>query len=136
MTSGRLVGLAVGLCAVAGPVQAASQNPCAAAPPLPPDLVAEARAPHPFPTFCSIPPIPNDVRPAEGFKAAVDDIRDAETELAAQVGPETWSLSGTEDFAAAARSAAAPPPPMTTATDTEAFVRAMKKRATPPPRPR
>lgn len=136
MTSGRLTGLAAGLCVLAAPLSAAAATACDAPPPLPADLVAEARAPHPFPTFCSIPPIPTDVRPAAGFKTAVTDVRVAKADLAREVGPDHWSLDGTEAFAAGARSTAAPPPPMTTDQDTEAFLRAMKKRATPPPRPR
>ncbi len=134
MTGGPILGLGVALCLLAGHASAAAS--CAAPPPLPPDLVAEAKKPHPFPTYCSIPPIPTDVRSAEGFKAAVQDVELAKSELAAQVADERWSLSGTDTFAAGARSTAAPPPPMPSETDTEAFLKAMKKRATPPPRPR
>ena len=129
-----MLGLGVALCLLAGQARAAAS--CAAPPPLPPDLVAEAQKPHPFPTYCSIPPIPTDVRSAEGFKAAVQDVELAKSELAAQVADERWSLSGTDTFAAGARSTAAPPPAMPSETDTVAFLKAMKKRATPPPRPR
>ena len=136
MTGRRLLGLGAALCLLAGPARVMAQAACAAPPPLPPDLVAEAKQPHPFPTFCSIPPIPTDIRSAQGFKAAVQDVQLAKAELASQVAEDRWSLTGTEDFAAGARSTAAPPPPMSSEADTEAFLKAMKKRATPPPRPR
>jgi hypothetical protein len=136
MTAGPVLGLGAAVCLLLGPASAMAQAACAAPVLLPPDLVAEAKKPHPYPTFCSIPAIPTDVRSAEGFKAAVQDVQFAKAELAAQVAPDRWSLNDTEGFAAGARSTAAPPPPMSTEADTEAFLKAMKKRATPPPRPR
>jgi hypothetical protein len=137
MTGRRLLAAGAAVCALSGPAAALAQEAtCTDAPALPPDLVAAARAAHTFPTFCSIPATPKDVRTAQGFKSAVDAIKLAKVDLARQTAPNTWSLTGSEGFAAGARDLATPPPPMSSEGDTDAFLRAMKKRATPPPRPR
>jgi hypothetical protein len=89
------------------------------------------------PTFASIPPAPKDLRPFRAWRAAIAETKGvgAATLAEAQAGP--WTLDGTEAWAARARAAAAPPPPMTPAeSDTQAFVRDMIRRATPPPRAR
>ncbi len=120
---------------LAGPVRAAASCD---SPALPPDLVAKARRPRTYPTFCSIPPTPTDIRTDRQFKTAVVGVRVAGARLADQSGPETFSLTGTEAFAAAAKREAAPPPPMTTPSEapTEAFIKQLKARAEPPPRKR
>lgn len=129
----------LGAVSLAAPSSAASAEVCAAPaapPPMPADMVAEAAKPHPYPTFCSIPPVPHDVRSAMAWKAAVVDTRVAGARLKQESGPSTFSLDATSDFAGDARSEAAPPPPMTSPDDTtEAFVKGAKSRATPPPRP-
>ena len=57
-------------------------------------------------------------------------------QTAAQAAAEPWTLSDTQGFVDRARAEAAPPAPMTTPAegDTDAFVREMIRRATPPPR--
>ena len=110
----------------------------APAPGLAPDIVAEAARPHRYPTFCSIPKMPPDVRSVAQWKAAVVDTRLAGAGVQKQTAPGTWTINdGTADFAATARGEAEAPPPMTPASesDTAAFAKALKERATPPPRP-
>ena len=127
--------LVLGAPAAAGAATACAQG--APAPGLAPDIVAEAARPHRYPTFCSIPKMPPDVRSVAQWKAAVVDTRLAGARVQKQTAPGTWTIDGTEDFAAAARSKAAAPSPMTPASesDTAAFAKALKERATPPPRP-
>src|SRR4051794_6671188 len=98
MTGGALIAVGVGVCTLLAPMSVMAENACAAAPALPPDLVAEAHKPHPFPPFCSIPPVPTDVRTAQDFKGAVQDVKLAQAELARATAPDTWSLTGSEDF--------------------------------------
>ena len=127
--------LVLGAPAAAGAATACAQG--APAPGLAPDIVAEAARPHRYPTFCSIPKMPPDVRSVAQWKAAVIDTRLAGARVQKQTAPGTWTIDGTEDFAASARGEAAAPPPMTPASesDTAAFAKALKERATPPPRP-
>ena len=136
------------ICAVAwlgamvGPGLAKAAGSCAAPPspraPLPADLIAAAAHANTYPTFCSIPPTPTDVRGAAAFNAVVVETRLAGADLAIQGAASTFSLNGTDDFAVGARGAAAAPPPMTPADEpgTEAFIKEMRAKATPPPRPR
>lgn len=124
---------------LAGPAAAAASESCVAPSGqelLPADMVAAARQPHAFPTFCSIPPIPGDVRTASQYKTAVVDTRLAGRQLTRESDESTFSLTGTDDFAAGARIEAVPPPPMDNPDgDTDAFINAAKSRANPPPRP-
>lgn len=127
MTS--VVWLGVGLGALAAPAVSAAANACA--------VDSPAARPNGYPTFCSIPPAPTDVRGAAAFKADVVATRLAGARLVRGTAPDTFSVSGTEAFAAGARQDAAPPPPITTPSqaDTAAFVKASRARATPPARP-
>ncbi|HWA61445.1 MAG TPA: hypothetical protein VG939_08720 [Caulobacteraceae bacterium] len=132
--------LAVAALLLAGTAQAATPAACAAPaapPPLPPDLVAAAARPHPWPTFCGIPAIPHDIRPATAWKGDVVGLRETGQALVRASDESTFTLNGTDAFAAEARREAAPPPQITSPEgDTEAFVNSAKARATPPPRPR
>ncbi len=120
--------------AVAGVARAAPAASCDA-PAMPPEMLAQARQARVYPDFCSIPPTPTDVRAAAGFKTAVVDTRLAGARLIKRTGPESFSLEGTDAFAAAAKRDAAPPPPMATPADapTDAFISQLKARASPPP---
>jgi hypothetical protein len=92
----------------------------------------------PYPNFCDIPPAPKSVPSAASFKTDVVAVRIAGRNLDTRSGPDTWSLSGTETFAAEAKREVEPPPPMTTAEPggTEAFVKKSQAQTTPPPRHR
>jgi hypothetical protein len=100
---------------------------------MPTDLVAKADAVNTFPSFCDIPAAPVDVRSVAAFRAAVVETRLAGARLVAQTGPESFSLEGTEAFAAAARAEAAPPPPIDSGpATTDEFLRDARARALAP----
>ena len=90
-----------------------------------------------YPSFCSIPQPPRDVRTAAEFKTAVVDARVAGRSLTRATARMHWSLTPGETaaFAAQARAQATPPPPMTPPGGTEEFARRAREEATPPPRP-
>ena len=89
-----------------------------------------------YPTFKSIPPVPKDVRPHKqyGEQAALTEKEAAA--LVAATADNTWTLSGTEAFAAQARADAGPLLPPGQPADTAAFAKDLKARATPPPPPK
>jgi hypothetical protein len=101
------------------------------------DVAAASKTPGPYPKFSKVPPVPKDVRPTEGWRAAVLDAsalkRQTETETAAV----PFTLSDTEAFAAAERAKIPPDqtvaPTTDAAQDSEAFAAAARARATPPP---
>ena len=97
-----------------------------------------AAAPSAYPSFCSIPPAPKNVRPAEAFRAQVVTTRLAGAVLVRDSSPETWSLAGTGDFTETARREAEPPPPPAALgpAATAAFLAKAKAKAEPPPKPR
>jgi len=98
-------------------------------------MTAELAAPHPYPSFCSIPATPTNIRSAQSFKAAVVTTRLSGARLVSRTAPGTWTLADTAAFAQAAANEAAPPPPMGSAPDTSAFIAQSRARATPPPKP-
>jgi hypothetical protein len=93
-----------------------------------------------YPTFEDIPQMPTDLRSEGGWQLAVTATEQDRVELLNAAAPSTFSLSGTEAFAAAQRARIdIDPSDIPTAADaaaTEAWARAMRARATPPPRPR
>ena len=98
--------------------------------------IAEAERNAPYPTFAQAPATPKDVRTAQAWKVAVVALRVTGARMARLAANQPWTLSDTAGWAAREREEAAPPPPITTPSegDTEAFVKAMRARATPPPR--
>jgi len=92
-----------------------------------------------YPTFCSIPKRPTDIRAPAAFKAAVLDTRRSGVALVNATSPGTFGLpeAGAGAFAAEARSEAAPPPPMNpqNVADAAAFARDARAKAAPPARP-
>ena len=119
LTRAAVLGLGVASAASSAP----AATPCAAAG---------------YPSFCSIPAVPHDVRTAEAFKSIVVDTRLGGRSLEQNTGPSQFSLTDTAGFEAQARLEATPPPPITPPgpADTEAFLRDTRARVTPPPRPR
>jgi hypothetical protein len=130
--------LAAGIAALAGgTVSAAQPTESAAAPPapMPADLVAKADAANAYPSFCDIPQAPKDVRSVAEFRKVVVQTRLAGARLVAATAPSTFSLAGTESFAAEARAQAAPPPSADSgASPTDDFLRDARARALPPGR--
>ena len=88
-----------------------------------------------YPTFAAIPPAPKDVRPHKQYGVAAAKVEKDAADLVAATADSTWTLNGTEAFAAQARVDAGPDLPPVQPGNTEAFVRDQKARATPPPPP-
>lgn len=99
------------------------------------EVARVARANRAWPTFAAIPPVPKDVRPAGQYGRQAQAAEQARAELEQNTAPETWSLKGTEDFAAEARREAGNEAPPSTGDEAAAFANAQRKRATPPPPP-
>ena len=90
---------------------------------------AEAR----FPTFAGIPKAPDDIRPVAQYGRDAKNILAAGAALERATAPETWTLQGTDDFAEKGRRDAGPQIDPPKPGDAEAFARALRERATPPP---
>jgi hypothetical protein len=120
--------VAVATAGAGGFAQAATPAVCA---------TTHAAATAGYPSFCSIPQPPRDVRTATEFKQAVADARLAGRSLTRATAQMKWSLSPgqAEPFAAQARAEATPPPAMTPPESAEEFARRAREEATPPPRP-
>lgn len=132
--------LALGACTGFSPVEPYSgarvdPNSTAAA-----QIEAGAAQSTAWPTFEGIPQTPTDVRSPEGWRLAVTATEGDRLELLRATAPGTFSLDGTEAFAASQRARididASDIPTAADAAETEAWARAMRARATPPPRPR
>jgi hypothetical protein len=132
------LGLIAGAAACA--LLSACANPFAEAKvdPQSPIAAEVARAAHTnraYPTFASIPAAPKDVRPPGQYGRAAQAVEQARTDLDARTAPETWSLSGTESFAASAQREAGQEAAPAASGDAAAFADTQRKRATPPPPP-
>ena len=92
----------------------------------------------PYPTFEGIPAMPTDIRPLRAWGEGAHQVEAMLAELERATAPGTWSLSGTERFSAQARSQIdmSPALAVSSAAESEAFARALRKRATPPPPPK
>lgn len=109
--------------------------------PIAKDLEDAAKHPGPYPRFAEIPPIPNDIRPQAEWRAAVIDLKHRRAVLDAEVAALPPPATDTESFANDTRgrlpSAAETVAPGPNApAETEAYGRALRERATPPPPPR
>jgi hypothetical protein len=130
----RLVGV-VGGCGVlsacvGNPFKDAKVDPAS---PVAADVARLTRSDAAFPTFASIPKAPQDIRPDRQFGQAADQLELAGAELVRETAPGTWTLQGTDDFAAGARRDAGPDLPPPNPAEAEAFARELRERATPPP---
>jgi len=86
-----------------------------------------------LPTFASIPNPPTDVRPVAQYGQDAKGVLAAGDALTAATAPGTWTLQGTDDFADKARKDAGPQIEPPKPGDAEAFAKALRERATPPP---
>ena len=93
------------------------------------------RNPGHYPTFQEIPPVPQDVRPAEAWRSAVASIKADNAELQAQVAANPPTLYDSEGWAAK-KAAQATPPSSPEGPSTEEFAKALRDRAKPPPKPK
>ena len=122
-------------CATSSPFTTGAVDPSS---PIAADLAARAAVPGPYPTFAGIPAMPSDVRPLPAFGQAATSLEMAGIQLTRDTRPETWTITGTEAFAGRARDLAGPAVNgmASTTAATEAFAKAQRARATPPPPPR
>lgn len=137
--SNRTAGLIGGaaLCAlVAGcagnPFENAKVDPAS---PVAGEVARIANSNRPFPTFASIPAAPKDVRAPQEYGRQAQALDATRSDLERDTAPQTWSLTGTEDFAAQARRAAGSEAAPNGRGEADAFAKAQRKRATPPPPP-
>jgi hypothetical protein len=103
--------------------------------PAAPQMQALLDRPTEQPKFIDIPPLPTDVRAPEAFVAARSALEREGEQLALATAPNTWSLEGTERFAARAQAEASdgPAPGEQDRRATDAFASELQRRATPPP---
>ena len=97
------------------------------------DVARMSRSDGKFPTFSGIPAKPTDVRPVAQYGRDADSVMAERQALIAATEPSTWTLQGTDAFAERARSDAGPQIEPPKPGDAEAFARALRERATPPP---
>lgn len=131
--NGRLVALLAG-CALSGcagnPFGEAKVDPTS---PVAADVARLTRQPARLPTFAAIPKAPTDVRPLWQYGRDARRVQAAGQALTQATAPETWTLQGTDTFADRARQDAGPQIDPPAPGDAEAFARALRERATPPP---
>lgn len=101
--------------------------------PVAAEVAKSVRADASYPTFRGIPSVPKDVRPHKQYGQQAAQTEKAAAALVAATADNTWTLNNTEDFAQAARTAAGPLLPPADPSDTTAFAKEQKARATAPP---
>lgn len=133
--AGPLMGLGLSACAGGNPMALGPIDPRS---PIAGDVAALAHQNKAFPTFASIPPEPKDVRAPAAWGQSAKQIEASGRKLERETADNTWTLTGTEAFAGAALKQVGPAPAdaESTTAATEAYVREMRKRATPPPPPK
>jgi len=130
-----LVCLALGGCALnTAPARAAAGDGS----PIQAEMARIEKTPGKFPEFADFPKAPANVRPLKSWGVSAGQIADAAHQLERLTAPETWSLADTDRFLSQTLAMAAPKASGLAATtaETEAFVRDMRARATPPPPPK
>ena len=115
---------------VGNPFKGAEIDPAS---PIAPEAARLTRQNAKSPSFASIPSPPTDVRPLAQYGGDANQVLAAGQALEVATAPGTWTLQSTEDFANKARRDAGPQIAPPTAGDAEAFAKALRERATPPP---
>lgn len=98
-----------------------------------PEVAKLASADKDYPSFNEIPPKPTDLQSPKVYGARAGELLTARAQLDAATTPNTWTLGNTTSFLARAQADAGPALGPPTNADTEAFAKAIRKRATPPP---
>lgn len=105
-----------------------------------PAVAAAVADPGPWPTFADIPELPADLRSAQAWRDAVAEQEADGLSTRRDTAEGTWSLTATEAFAADLRARVAEvdvhAPTDAEMAESEAYARALRARATPPPLPR
>lgn len=101
--------------------------------PVAADVAKMTRQDANFPTFAGIPSKPKDVRPVAQYGRDARSVLAAGDAVVAATAPSTWTLQGTEAFAARSRQDAGPQIEPPKPGDADAFARELRERATPPP---
>jgi len=127
--------LLAGACVSANPFVTAKVDPKS---PIAQSVADIAKSNRTYPKFSDIPEVPTDTRPLRAWGRAAADTEAARVRLEAETAPNTWTLGGTEGFARGATAAAGKDsaPGAAEQANTEAFAKALRERATPPPPPR
>jgi hypothetical protein len=101
--------------------------------PVAEDVARLSRTPGAFPTFADMPRVPTDLPPVARYGQNAQGVLADAAALERATAPNTWTLDGTDAFAEQGRRDAGPEldPPNPDAA--EAFARALRDRATPPP---
>ena len=122
-------------CAGASPFGTAPVDPSS---PVAAEVTRMAKPTGPFPKFTDIPPVPGDQRPVAAWGQEARKLEAAAAKLERETADNTWTLGGTETFAARAQRDAGPAAVSdeSTRAASEAFARQIRERATPPPSPR
>lgn len=137
--------MALGALSLAGCATPTVRSPFVQAPinktsPAAGQIEAVMARPGTFPTFAAIPPIPADLPDPAVLKARIEDQQAEGLYTTRTAAPETWYLDDSDAFAARARAEAElgdiHPPTAAEMAESEAFARALRERAKPPPRPR
>lgn len=127
-------------CAAVAELEPGANAPVNSASPAAAAVAKAATEPGQWPTFADIPEIPADVRAAQAWREAVEDQEAEGVYTQRTAAAETWSLTATEAFAAEQRALAnelnVQAPTDAEIAESEAYARALRKRATPPSPPR
>jgi hypothetical protein len=97
------------------------------------DVARLTRSDGKYPTFAAIPNPPTDMRPVAQYGQSANDVLAAGQALVTATEPGTWTLQGTDAFAAKARRDVGPQIEPPAPGDAEEFARKLRERATPPP---
>jgi hypothetical protein len=94
----------------------------------------------PYPRWSQFPRGPQPVPPPSEIASNVADLQQSQANLLSAAGQLQWTLSGTAAFAADARAqinpADAAPAPADERAQVEAYAKALREKATPPPAPK
>jgi hypothetical protein len=140
--TGKIVRFGASLSVLATVLSACASSPFTPPPvdatsPVAAAAEAAAKEPGKVPSLAGIPAVPTDIPKPGEYKAQVQAEQAAAAQLRRDTAPDTFGLSDTEGFAARAqRAGRVPPSEIPTVADraeTEAFAKAARGRATPPP---